>query len=230
MAYFDSDSDSSMDSVEDRFSRLQWVFHVECNHYLSQIHIKEFCAYCIQTGESFTLHIKAPQDALFNATLEEMAVYKHQTAKHKLLWLDGDLTIFEFLAQLTECVQPKISDIFVASKLIKNYFQWSSTKTWGYKHIIYVDSIPKFCLLHARPDTYCKTTGPMKSVQHSKTHCARRKAHEIAHYLKPAYVPYLNFDLIKTLSMVLPQGKQDTEEVEYVKKAEAEYNTQAENK
>jgi hypothetical protein len=214
----DMDSDNSIESNDDRFTRFQWIFHIECYHFLSEVHIKEFCAYCIQTGDSFTMHVKAPHDALCNAGLEALSVYKYQTAKHRLLWCDGDVDLDQFKKYLNDRVQQKISDIFVISKLIKNYFKWSPTKTWGYKHITYLRSFPRLSLLAAQPNSFCTIKVNNKlAMRHSLDHCARRKAHEIAHYMKPVCVAYLNVHIIGNLSEALTNAERDTKEVKYAK-------------
>src|SRR5277367_4151359 len=57
---YSSSSTSSDDEYNCDFN-IQWIFHFECFHYMKNVYIKEFSAYCIQTSDYFTCHIKCTQ-------------------------------------------------------------------------------------------------------------------------------------------------------------------------
>ena len=171
-------STSSDDDVDYTFD-LQWIFHFECFHYLKNIFIKEFSAYCIQTNDIFTCYIKSPPALQCEADFIEKETYARQTKRHGFNWDDGDIYIEEFYDTLLKKIPPKHSQIFAFDRTVLRYFDWSLRKRHGYNNISIMENIP------------IVDDASLACVKnHSKTHCAQMKLVQKLFAMRPALVPY----------------------------------------
>ena len=74
----------------------QWIFDIECFHYLSKVYIKEFCGYCIQTGESILYHVRTPANVLLTMDPMHVKVFAAQSLRHGITLSNGDMILEEF--------------------------------------------------------------------------------------------------------------------------------------
>ena len=210
-----SDSDDCNEFV------MQWIIHFESFHYLKRV-IKEFCAYCIQTSEFFTCYVKAPLGVFIDAQYPEIATYKEQTRQHGFVWTDGDMCIGDFYKLLFNRIPPMRSEVFTFSKNVKKYFDWGRS-THSFKYIKHLDCLPKNISISKNVSDCDK--------RHSKEHCAQKKVLQIASFLKCAYVPYLNLDVItdwnKQAKSLQKCEQEDIRKVKYAKHflESPDYNT-----
>ena len=77
---------------DDDLPPFQWIFDIECFHYLSTITVKEFCGYCIQTGESILYHVCTPATFVLNMGPTHVGVFALQSLRHGFSLSDGDMT------------------------------------------------------------------------------------------------------------------------------------------
>jgi len=161
---------------------LQWLFHIQYFHYFSKMHVREFTAYCIQTDETFTWHVKLSYAYVTTMSDLERVTYKIQSERIGLHWSDG-VGEDEFLKQLKSRVGP-MCDIFVLSPSIAKYFE-----NVGYTNVEVLKIIPKNL-----------PTAPITCHMHSLSskHCTQRTLAEVVTYLRPAFVPYLETSIIKS--------------------------------
>jgi hypothetical protein len=186
----------------------EWIIHCEYLHYLKDLNIKELCALCIQTGQCFTFHIKSSSFKNVIDLMPEckLAAFKVQSDKHKMTWNDGTMSELELDFELKKMIKEE-HDIYVVDAVAERYFQKK-----GYENVERLDMIPPLDLL--------VTTGSIDkscAYHHEKysKHCAQRKCYEIGKYLQPAFVPYLNLNIIERKCGLLAQAQNDTDEVKY---------------
>jgi len=168
---------------DEDFPPFQWICHFECLHYMKKVYIKEFCGYCIQTGETMIFYVKTPSLALYLLDPLHVATFGIQSQRHGFHIGDGEISIGEFEALMLKKIA-KDCTIYTTCLIVEKYFN----NLW-YPDVINLtrfitNSIPKL------PHEAC-------SKKHSELHCARRKVLEIAQYLKPAFVPYLVCSIIR---------------------------------
>src|SRR5271167_3113684 len=132
-------SSSSSDSGVD--FDLQWIFSFECFHYLGHVYIKEFTAYCIQTGDYFTYYIRSPLGILANASKFETATYDMQRSKHGFNWLDGDMSISDFHDLLQVNIPNDGVEILCFSHKVYKYFDWDFKKNYTYSNVRLIRNI-----------------------------------------------------------------------------------------
>ena len=160
----------SDDENIDDLPPFQWIFHFECFHFLKRVYVKEFCAYCIQTGESFTLHINTPASVLLDLDPMHVSTFALQTARHGFTLTDGDISTDDFHKTVVSRVD-RYCSIYTCSKIVQKYFSDPSKYTYPLIHNIKMPPNLPIKL----PDTVCPKN-------HSATHCAQRKVHELARF------------------------------------------------
>ena len=178
------------DDDDDDIPPFQWIFHVETFHYLSHIYIKEFCGYCIQTNQVILHHVKMPSS--FATDLRDwdplhMVTFAIQSKRHGFSLDDGDISVKDFANDLKSKVA-KDCTIYTLSLGVQNYF----TKQFLYPKVINLRTyLP---LKYKEIMKQLPTKACFKN--HSKIHCAQKKVCEVANFLKPALVPFLQSSLI----------------------------------
>src|SRR5277367_608231 len=101
-------SSSSSSSSDDEYNsdfKIQWIFHFECFHYMKNIFIKEFTAYCIPTSDYFTCHVKCSPAIAIDADEIAKHVFGRQSRRLGFKWEDGDYDRQEFHDLLHKYVQ-----------------------------------------------------------------------------------------------------------------------------
>jgi hypothetical protein len=149
-------------------------------HFLTKVHVREFCAYCIQTEESFTWHVKLKRTVYLQASKDEEMTYDLQAARLQMREEDGNMTEAEFRTGVQERIS-KTCDVFAKSPMVVKYFE-----DLGY----FVE------LLRCIPKNLPRSIITRPCARAHRT-CAQKVVHGIALYLRPAFVPYLNTELIK---------------------------------
>src|SRR3981189_1367227 len=104
----------------------QWIFDIECFHYLSKVYIKEFCGYCIQTGESILYHVRTPTNIMITMDPMHVTVFAVQSHRHGFSISDGDMTLDEFYDKLNQKVA-KDCTIYTTSRLAEQFFKTVQT-------------------------------------------------------------------------------------------------------
>jgi len=198
------------DDGGDELPPFQWIFHFECLHFLSKVYPKEFCGYCIQTGESILYYIKTPGNILLDLAPAHVSAFASQTSRHGFVLSDGDLTIQEFREKVCKYVS-KDCTIYASCQLVERYF--STPSKFSYPDIINLhDILP--CnykkILNMMPNKVC-------ARNHSTTHCAQKTVNELVRFLRPALVPYLNSSIIIKQCSTTPNEVMDNEQVKYGK-------------
>jgi hypothetical protein len=187
--------------------QLEWIIHCEYLHYLMEIRIKELCALCIQTGECFTFHVKSPPYVGVEGLLPQRdAAFKVQIERHKMCWNDGTMSELDLDVELMKMVTPE-HDIYVADTVVERFL-----KKQEYEFVEMLDMLPPMDRL-VTASSIAKSCA-FHQEKYSK-HCAQRKCYEIAKYLQPAFVPYLNLNIIERKCGLLTQAQNDTDEVKY---------------
>src|SRR3981189_669510 len=168
----------------------QWIFDIECFHYLSKVYIKEFCGYCIQTGESILYHVRTPANIMITMDPMHVTVFAVQSHRHGFSISDGDMTLDEFYDKLNQKVA-KDCTIYTTSRLAEQFFKRQSKHY--YPEVVYLGNM--------LPHNYNRVMIPLPDKaclkKHSEVHCAQRKAYELAKFLTPSFVPYLQCSLIR---------------------------------
>src|SRR3977135_2091623 len=83
---------------DEDFPPFQWISHFECLHYMKKVYIKEFCGYCIQTGETMIFYVKTPSLALYLLDPLHVATFGIQSQRHGFHIGYGEISIGEFEA------------------------------------------------------------------------------------------------------------------------------------
>jgi hypothetical protein len=188
----------------------QWIFEFECYSFLSKVYIKEFCAYCIQTGEYLVYYIKTPSSVLIDLDPLHVGVFALQRGRHGFSLNDGDITIDEFHQKIRRKIS-KDCLIYTTSRNVEKYF--SKMSDYFYPDIVNLSSL--------MPHNYKKRMVQLPHLacerNHSKTDCAKRKVHELARFLRPAFTPYLQCSLILQKCDFVKLANDDSEQVSYGK-------------
>src|SRR5277367_3460708 len=136
-----SSSSSSDDEYNSDFNS-QCIFHFECFHYMKNVYIKEFTAYCIQTSDYFTYHVKCSPAVQIDADEIEKAVFERQSRRLGFKWEDGDYDLQEFHDLLNKCVPNIGSKIIVFDRTVFRYFDWNLRKPYTYSNVKMMGNIP----------------------------------------------------------------------------------------
>jgi hypothetical protein len=175
---------------DDDLPPFQWIFHFECFHFLNKILIKEFCGYCIQTGESILYHVRTPANFLLEMDSVHVGVFAPQSLRHGFSLSDGDISLEEFYKKVNQKVA-KDCTIFTSCRIVEKFF--SRASKYSYPDVIYLGKYLPYNykrVMMPLPDKAC-------NKKHSSVHCAQRIVHELAKFLKPSFVPYLQCSLIQ---------------------------------
>ena len=199
-------SSSSSDSGVD--FDLQWLFNFECFHYLGHVYIKEFTAYCIQTGDYFTYYIRSPLGILTNASKFETTTYDMQRSKHGFNWLDGDMSISDFHNLLQLNIPNDGVEILCFSHKVYKYFDWDFRKNYTYSNVRLIRNIHP-----AEHHTIkcCK--------KHNTPHCAEMRLFQMVHAMQavlvPVFLPDLPYDYIRHLKRMKRITESDSKKVSF---------------
>ena len=197
-----------MSDYEDYDVELQWIFDFECFEYLSKIFIKEFCAYCMQTREYILYYVKTPVTAVVDLHPIHVGTFAIQTYRHGFNLPDGDMDMNEFRRKLTNKVS-RNSTIYTTNSKVQKFFQRYSE--FHYPNIVNISKLLPFKYKQAM----IPLTHMVCERNHSQTDCAKRKVHELARFLRPALIPYLQCSAIKTIND--NKEKRPYEVVQYAK-------------
>src|SRR3981189_1371278 len=192
--------------MSDDLPPFQWIFDIECFHYLSTITVKEFCGYCIQTGESILYHVCTPATFILNMGPAHVGVFALQSLRHGFSLSDGDMTLEDFYAKVNKKVA-KDCTIYTTYRLALQFFTRQSK--YSYPDIVFMEKMLPYNykrVMVPLPDKACHK-------KHSVVHCAQRKVQELAKFLKPSLVPYLMCSLIK--KQCAKYQAADSEQVRY---------------
>jgi hypothetical protein len=159
---------------------LQWIFHFECFHYMAKVYVKEFCGYCIQTGQSFLYHVKTPQSVILSLHPIHVSTFAIQSAKHGFTLEDGEINEQEFKEKVTSKVSEDCT-ILVMCRIVEDYLR----KVLNYKE---VDNL-------RRMTSSLKSAGKHCAKKHG--HCAQERVFAIAAFLRPATVPYFYYSVVQ---------------------------------
>src|SRR5271163_2749265 len=199
-------SSSSSDSGVD--FNLQWLFHFECFHYLGHVYIKEFTAYCIQTGDYFTYYIQSPLGILANASKFEAATYDMQRSKHGFNWLDGDMSISDFHERIQTNIPNDGVEILCFSHKVYKYFDWDFRKNYTYSNVRLIRNI------HPAEHHMIKCC-----KKHNTSHCAEMRLFQMVHamhaVLFPVFLPDLPYDYLRHLKRMKRITESDTKKVSF---------------
>src|SRR5271163_275346 len=199
-------SSSSSDSGVD--FDLQRLFNFECFRYLGYVYIKEFTAYCIQTGDYFTYYIQSPLGILANASKFEAATYDMQRSKHGFNWLDGDMSISDFHDRLQSNIPNDGVEILCFSHKVYKYFNWDFRKNYTYSNVRLIRNI------HPAEHHMIKCC-----KKRSTSHCAEMRLFQMAHamhpVLVPVFLPDLPYDYIRHLKRMKRITESDTKKVSF---------------
>ena len=100
---------------------LQWIFHFECFHFLAHVYIKEFCGYCIQTGQTILYYVQTPAHVLGWMDPIHVSTFAIQSKRHGFSLHDGDISITDLHKKLIAKVSKECT-IFTTSRLVERYF------------------------------------------------------------------------------------------------------------
>src|SRR3981189_3844145 len=175
---------------DEDFPPFQLIFDIECFHYLSKVYIKEFCGYCIQTGESILYHVGTSANILLTVDPIHVKGYAVQSHRDGFSLSYGDMTVDEFYDKLNQKVA-KDCTIYTTVKLAEQFFTRHSKHY--YPEVVYLGNM--------LPLNYNRVMIPLPDKaclkKHSEVHCAQRKVCELARFLTPSFVPYLQCSLIR---------------------------------
>src|SRR5271163_2369495 len=166
----DSDSTCSVDTFA-----LQWIFNFESFHYMSNVYIKEFTAYCIQTGDYITYYIKSPLGILASASTIEASTYATQSLRHGFDWMEGDMHIGEFHLLLAQVIPNDNVEIFCFSRKVFKYFDFDYKKPYTYSNMRMIRNIAP-----------SNIATPCCSKNHSESHCAQKRLFQMLYAMQPA--------------------------------------------
>src|SRR5271155_2476670 len=175
---------------EDDDLPFQWIIHFEAFPFLSKTYIKEFGGYCIQPGESILYHVRTPANVIITMDPMHVAVFALQSLRHGFTITDGDLSLEEFYQKVSEKVA-KDCTIYTICRYVEKFYTRPSK--YSYPDVVYLEPM--------LPANYKRVMMPLPdkvcNKKHSEVHCAQRKVYELARFLKPSFVPYLQCSLIK---------------------------------
>src|SRR5277367_3260103 len=132
-------SSSSSSSSDDEYTS---DFHFECFHYMKNVFIKEFTAYCIQTSDYFTCQVKCSPGVAIDIDEFAKGVFDRQSHRMGLKWEDGDYDRQEFHDLLHKCVPNIGSEIIVFDRTVFRYFDWNLRKPYTYSNVKMMKNIP----------------------------------------------------------------------------------------
>src|SRR5271163_3838357 len=190
-----SDSDCGVDTFD-----LQWLFNFECFHFMSNVYIKEFTAYCIQTGDFITYYIKSPIGILASVSNIEASTYATQSLRHWFVWMDGDMHLGEFHLLLPTIIPNDNVEILCFSRKIFKYFDFDFKKPYTYSMI--------YNIAPSRISISCCRKN------HSQSHCAQSRLFQMLYAMQPAlvpiFVPDLAYDYVKDIKRMQEVTDSDT--------------------
>src|SRR3977135_972859 len=97
------------------------ICHFECLHYMIKVYIKEFCGYCIQTGETMIFYVKTPPLALYLLDPLHVATFGIQSKRHGFHIGDGEISIEKFETGLQKKIA-KDCTIYIICITVEKYF------------------------------------------------------------------------------------------------------------
>ena len=204
-------SSSSSSSSDDEYNsdfNIQWIFHFECFHYMKNVYIKEFTAFCIQTSDYFTCHVKCSPTVKIDADEIEKAVFERQSRRLGFKWEDGDYDPQEFHDLLNKCVPNIGSEIIVFDRTVFRYFDWNLCKPHTYSNVQMMENIP-----------FLDIPVPGCEKQHCQSRCTERRVlqqvHAMQRALVPYYVPSVVYDYVKHIKHIKKLADRDSKSIKY---------------
>jgi len=203
-------SSSSSSSSDDEYNsdfKIQWIFHFECFHYMKNIFIKEFTAYCIPTSDYFTCHVKCSPAIAIDADEIAKDVFDRQSRRLGFKWEDGDYDRQEFHDLLHKYVPNIGSEILVFDRTVFRYFDWNLRKPYTYANVKMMENIPFVDI----PVPGCG--------KHCQKHCSERRilqqVYAMQRALVPYYVPSVVYDYVKHIKQCKKLSDRDSKSIKY---------------
>ena len=107
--------------MNDDDAPLQWIFHFECFHFLRHVFVKEFCGYCIQTGEHILYYVKSPASVALLVDPSHVSTFALQSSRHGFSLSDGDMDLEELYKRVTAKVSRECT-IYATCKTVETFF------------------------------------------------------------------------------------------------------------
>src|SRR5277367_2825606 len=183
-------------------------FHFECFYYIKNVYIKEFSAYCIQTSDYFTCHVKGPLAIKIDADDIAKAAFERQSRRLGFKWEDGGYEIQEFHDLLNKRVPNIGSEIFAFDRTVFRYFDWKLRIPYTYSNVSMMENNTFIDL---------QVTGCDK--KHCEAHCSERRllqqVYAMQRALVPYYVPTVVYDYLKHAKHCKKLADRDSKSIKF---------------
>ena len=113
-------------------------------------------------------------------------MYHTQMQRHGLTFEAGDFSMCDFICTLKRLL-PKTSEIFVVQPQIKT---WLMNQDYPKEHISVLPQQTCWNTLNTCPQHRCE-----KHLEMLAYTCSKQICYEIYNYIRPAFIPYFDFDL-----------------------------------